>query len=119
MISTVDLKNVVKARLKDAQILYRARRYDGAVYLCGYAIELQLKYRICKTLKWSEFPLSNNEFKNYHSFKTHNLDILLHLCPKEDRIKKYFLADWSIVAKWDPEMRYNIMGVIVRLRYVV
>ena len=51
MIQTNDIKDIARARLQDADILLTSGRYDGAIYLCGYAIELALKARICQTLK--------------------------------------------------------------------
>ena len=110
MIDTKEIKKIAKARLKDAEVLVAAKRYEGAIYLCGYAVELGLKSRICKTLKWEGFPSTKKEFERYHSFKTHNLDVLLHLAGIEDRIKTQFFADWSAVAEWDPESRYNPIG---------
>lgn len=110
MISVENLREIAKARLEDSEILYRAKRYDGAAYLCGYVIELALKSRICETLKWPGFPESKHEFENYRSFKTHSLDVLLSLTGKEQEIKTQFLADWSVVVKWDPEVRYKPIG---------
>lgn len=110
MLEKKEIKKIAKARLKDAQVLVASRRYDGAIYLCGYAIELGLKARICRTLKWSGFPSTNNEFKDYRSFKTHNLDVLLHLTGIEEKIKRELFAEWSAVAEWDPETRYNPIG---------
>jgi len=34
---------------------------DGATYLCGYAVEVALKFRICLTLNWPEFPSTGGE----------------------------------------------------------
>lgn len=101
-----EIEKIVQARVADAQILYDATRYDGSVYLCGYAIELGLKARICRTLQWDEYPTS----AKYSTFKTHDLDVLLHLSGCEDKIKLKHLADWSIVAQWNPEARYNPIG---------
>ena len=101
-----EIEVIVQARLKDAQVLFEASRYDGSVYLCGYAIELGLKARICRTLQWDEYPTSGK----YQSFKTHDLDILLHLSGCEDKIKLKHMTDWSIVAQWNPEARYNPIG---------
>jgi len=50
--SRSDLQKIARARLRDADVLYRAQRYDGAIYLCGYAVEIALKARICKALAW-------------------------------------------------------------------
>ena len=110
MLDKKEIKKIAKARFKDAEVLVASRRYEGAIYLCGYAIELGLKARICRTLKWSGFPSTNNEFKDYRSFRTHNLDVLLHLTGIEDKIKRELFAEWSAVAEWDPETRYNPIG---------
>lgn len=114
MISRLDLRKIARERLADAQALFRARRYDGGVYLCGYAVEIALKARICRTLGWVEFPSTNAEFHSYGSFKTHNLDVLLHLSAREGVVKTRYLADWSTVATWDPEARYKLTGSATR-----
>lgn len=44
------------------------------------------------------------------SFKTHRLDLLLSLSGKEPAIKTKHLAAWSIVAEWDSENRYSVIG---------
>jgi len=38
MIKRTELRDIAKARIKDAEVLWMAKRYDGAVYICGYAI---------------------------------------------------------------------------------
>jgi HEPN domain-containing protein len=110
MLSRFDLRRIARARIKDAQALVRARRFDGAVYLCGYAVELVLKARICATLHWKDFPSTTREFENYRSFRTQNLDVLLTLSGRESKIKTSYLAEWSVVAGWDPEARYKPVG---------
>jgi len=115
MISRSELRKRAKAKLIDAEILLRNNRYDGSVYLCGYVIELALKARTCKTLKWQNFPETNNDFKNYQSFRTHNLDILLALSGLESRIKLSHFMDWNNVNQWNPEMRYGPLGVITSI----
>jgi HEPN domain-containing protein len=110
MIPVGDLRKIAQARLRDAEVLQRAKRYDGAVYLCGYAIEIALKARICRALKWSGYPSTRSDFEGYHSFRTHDLDILLHLSGKEVKVKAGYLAEWSIVATWDPNTRYRTIG---------
>jgi len=110
VISASDLRKIARARLLDAQALSGRHRYDGSIYLCGYAVELALKYRICKTLGWASFPASGGEFKQYQTFRTHDLDVLLHLSGREAKIKKQMFAEWSTVAAWDPEVRYKPIG---------
>ena len=114
MISTQELKKIADARLKDALALYKSKRYDGSVYLCGYAVELTLKAKICKTLRWTAFPSTNSEFQGLQSFKTHRLDLLLSLSGQEGKIKTGYLAEWSIVANWDSETRYSVVGTITQ-----
>jgi len=104
----IEIEEIVKARLKDAEVLFSASRFDGSVYLCGYAIELGLKARICHTLQWDEYPSS----RAYSTFKTHDLDVLLHLTGLEDKIKLEYMVEWSIVALWNPESRYNPIGKV-------
>ena len=112
MLSRRELNQIARARLKDAEVLLEAKRYDGASYLCGYAVEVGLKAKICETLKWKGFPSTNKEFANYRSFKTHSLDVLVTLSGVEEKIKKRYLVEWSVVAEWDPEARYKPAGKV-------
>lgn len=108
------LRSIAKGRLKDAKVLLRGKRYEGAIYLCGYAVDLALKARICQTLKWAGFPSTSAEFNDYKSFKTHDLDVLLHLSGLEAKIKTSLLAEWSAVAQWSPESRYSPLGKVTQ-----
>jgi len=110
MIDRTELRKIARERLKDAEVLLKAGRYDGAIYLGGYVVEIALKSRICKILKWKGFPQTRSEFQNFQSFRTHDLDVLLSLSGAEDKIKTKYLAEWSAVATWDPEARYNPIG---------
>lgn len=110
MISRKEIRKVARARLKDAEALVSARRFEGAIYLCGYAVELGLKARICRTLKWQGWPSTRGEFDGFQSLKMHNLDVLLHLSGVEARVKTAMFIEWSIVAAWSPESRYNPIG---------
>jgi hypothetical protein len=112
MHSSATLRLIASARIQDAEILFTNARYDGAGYICGYAIELTLKARICDTLNWSGFPENRKEFENLQSFRTHNLDVLLALSGKEPDVKKNHFSDWSIVSSWNPEARYQAIGAI-------
>jgi len=107
------LKSTATARLKDAEVLFNGRRYHGAYYLCGYAIELALKAKICKTLGWSTFPPVKS-FDNYRSFITHRLDVLLSFTGQDKKIRTRHMADWSIIVDWNPELRYSPIGSITR-----
>lgn len=112
MLLRSDLKRIANERLIDAEALYRADRFDGATYLCGYVIEIVLKLRICKTLKWEGFPERNREFEGLLSFKTHDFDNLLRLSGLERKIKQSYLSEWSTVKTWTPESRYNRVALL-------
>ena len=107
MLLKAELKRIARERLVDAETLFDAGRFDGATYLCGYVMEIVLKLRVCKTLKWEGFPDSRKEFEKYLSFKTHDFDSLLHLSGVEDKVKQSYLSEWSTVKTWTPELRYN------------
>jgi HEPN domain-containing protein len=112
VLSTADLTSIARARLKDAAALLSKRRYDGAAYLCGYAIESALKARVVKTLKWSDFPSTSSEFSGLQSFKTHDLHMLLRLSGWAPKIKAKYAAEWSVVSQWNPESRYRPAGKV-------
>lgn len=110
MILVAELDRIAQARLDDARALLAAGRHDGAIYLCGYAVEVALKARICRTLNWPEFPTTGGEFQPYKSFQTHELDVLLRLSGQEQRVKQQHFGDWNTVAVWKSESRYNVVG---------
>ncbi len=99
LITRTDLRKTAREYLQSAEILRANRKYDVAIYLCGYAVEIALKDRICRTLKWAGFPSTAGEFSNYRSFQTHNLEVLLNLS-----------ASGDTVTQWNPEHRYNPRG---------
>ncbi len=110
MIPVAELDQIALARLDDAKTLLAAGRFDGATYLCGYAVEVALKARICRVLNWREFPGTSSEFQNYKTFRTHELDVLLRLSGQEARVKQNHFALWNTVAVWKAESRYNAIG---------
>src|SRR5438876_2071342 len=117
MISVAELDNIARARIEDAKVLLTAGRYDGATYLCGYAVEVALKARICRTLNWTEFPSTGSEFQAYRSFQTHELDVLLRLSGQESRTKQNHFSLWNAVAIWKVESRYNVVGTVQTTLY--
>ncbi len=114
MIPVAELDRIAEARLEDGKALLAGGRYDGATYVCGYAVEVALKARICRILNWSEFPTTSGEFQAYRTFKTHELDVLLRLSGQEARIKLQHFTLWNAVAVWKVESRYNVIGTVQR-----
>jgi HEPN domain-containing protein len=111
MITQTQLRETALERLHDAEVLFAAGRWDGAIYICGYAVEIALKAKICTTSSWLDFPSSSNEFRSISDFirdlKTHDLEKLLSFSGEITTIRTNYLAEWSVVSKWDPESRYN------------
>jgi|CXWL01.1.fsa_nt_gi hypothetical protein len=114
MIPSQDIFDIAKSRFDEANILLKNGKPDGAVYLAGYAIELMLKRRIVHLLEWDGYPETNNEFERKMSFKTHNLDFLLHLSGLEKRIQAItqMYAKWQIARTWSEQRRYKAVGTI-------
>jgi len=101
---------IARGRLKDAQVLLDAGRYDGAFYLCGYSVEIALKARICRTLRWRGFPESPAEFKGRQAVRTHDLEVLLAFSGVEAIVLTGRMPEWSAVLEWNPEKRYIPIG---------
>lgn len=100
MIALTDLRKTAREHLRPAGILHKNRAYDGAVYHCGYAVEIALKARICRTLRWTEFPATGREFQDFKSLQTHNLETLLTFSGMRVRVTLTLSAEWSQVKGW-------------------
>ncbi|MBI4458080.1 HEPN domain-containing protein [Candidatus Uhrbacteria bacterium] len=110
MLNQEELKDLAKARLEEARILHDNSKYDGAVYLCGYAIELTLKYVVLRDRLWG-FPEEQDEFKLYEEAKTHDLEKLLRLADKMQLLNdRTFQIPWNYVNNWRSEFRYRPVG---------
>jgi HEPN domain-containing protein len=112
MIAINDLHQTAREYLRAAKLLRTRRSYDAATYLCGYAVEIALKARICRALKWNAgFPETSAEFQEKGSLlKTHTMKILLEYTTIQDQIRSAALLEWSVMLKWSPEQRYNPIG---------
>lgn len=91
----------IKQKYLDADLLIRNNRYANAIYLCGYCVELALKYAIAKQLNWPEYRTGGK----LKFLKVHDIDILVPLTGQEVRIKN--LSSWSAAVKWDESRRYE------------
>jgi HEPN domain-containing protein len=132
MISKEALRELVKQKLKDADVLLANRRYAAAIYMSGYSLELAWKLKICKIFKFVHgFPESRAEFISYQNnvrsqralantiselkqIKIHDLNRLLFFSGVEVRVRRDFLNEWSLVVDWSPEMRYRTQRYLKR-----
>jgi HEPN domain-containing protein len=110
------------SKLEDAEYLLEDKRFDNAYYLAGYAVELLLKARVCKTLGIPDFFDFDNTArtrlksesvitKPYRVHDFEQLIILSGIYPefqKEIVTNKTFRDQWSFISKWNENARYLI-----------
>ena len=129
MIPTLTLKYLIACRVNDANVLIKNRRFPASVYMAGYAIEIALKYKICRSLQFRQgFPETKQELNTYLTtinqpnvqpliiqlgdIRNHDLNKLLFYSGEELKIKNNFFTEWTIVAQWTPENRYKKIRVL-------
>jgi hypothetical protein len=102
-------------RLDDARALIDAKRWRGAMYLGGYAVECLLKTKLmqmfdCQNLVELDAVLhQREEIASHTTVFTHSLEILLRLAQGRDRLQQD-PAMWQLfneVNEWVPAWRYN------------
>lgn len=104
-----DLQNLTRLRVREANVLLSNKRYEGAFYLLGYALECALKACVAKQFVRHDFP--DKKFVN--DIYTHDLNKLLNLSGLTTEHKKEcarnpnFEISWSIVRDWTEQSRYN------------
>ena len=104
-----EFQYLAEIRLREAKILLDNRKYCGAYYLCGYALECGLKACISKTIKRSQFP--DREFVN--ASWSHKLNQLIKQASLSDDWEKkmdsdkQFRINWGLAKDWNSESRYK------------
>ena len=107
-----DLQRLTRIRLQEAKVLFDNRRYEGAYYLLGYAVECTFKACIAKQTKRYDFP--DRKFVN--DIYTHDLNKLLSVSGleqehhRESQRNPSFELNWTIVKDWSEQSRY-IAGI--------
>lgn len=115
-----DIEALAYAKLADAEVLLGNNRFDSAYYLAGYAIELLLKARVCKTLGIPDFfDFDNAERKKLKNesavtkpYRVHDYEQLLILSgiyfeyQTEIKTNEIFQVHWSIISEWSESSRY-------------
>ena len=100
-------------RLKEAESLFKAKLYNGANYLGGYAAEFALKAAICTRLMIDLFDESEVNPKTSAPLKVHHLETLLIYAGLFKQLKTDRNTDekldkaWSIVSSWKEDRRYE------------
>lgn len=107
-----ELQAIAEVRLRDAQLLYQHKRFDGAYYLAGYVIECALKACNAKKTRRYDFP-DKDFFKNAY---IHDLALLLGTAGLKNQMEQEFLnspsleVKWRIVKDWRETSRYHVHG---------
>lgn len=101
---------LARMRLADAAALLRVRRYAGAYYLCGYAVEAALKACICRNTRRYSFPLDRGAVDKVY---THDPKTLVgsaglsQALVAEIGANRAFSDNWSVVKDWGEKSRYQ------------
>lgn len=105
-----ELQQLAKDRIADAKALLAAKRWAGAYYLAGYAVECALKACVIVHLNTTdEFP----ERKFSEQCWTHDLDRLMTLAglkaalDADGVLAPELLHNWDIVKEWTESSRYS------------
>lgn len=99
-----ELQRLAEARIDEAGVLLKAKKYSGAYYLAGYAIEFGFKACIAKKSRRYAYPDKDFAQKCY----THNLRSLLELAglPALSGIPQ-LQASWAVVKDWNEQSRFE------------
>jgi HEPN domain-containing protein len=111
MISISELEKIANERLADAEWLIKGQRFDSAVYLCGYCLEIAFKAKLCKDANRADFPETSAEFKlqDLKNWQTHSLKELSELCYLDRIFKKKYKREFFTIRRiWSVEMRYKL-----------
>ncbi len=104
-----DLQDLATVRLKEAKVLLDKGLFDGAYYLCGYAVECALKACIAKNVSQHDFP----DKKVVVDSHTHDLEKLIKVAGLEPELRQQikenqeFKLNWQVVRDWSETSRYK------------
>ena len=103
-----------RRRLEDAQVLHNQKRWTGAIYLGGYAIECSLKSLICYEQEENNFKDTRIFKKGLQGSELHSLTKLIGAIPvlqraiALDRTNGYRDAWNTVSSLWrNDELRYS------------
>ncbi|HEY2155497.1 MAG TPA: hypothetical protein VGH33_07700 [Isosphaeraceae bacterium] len=101
-----DLEWALEDRLKDAEALFKARRYASSIAMGLYALEIGLKIAICRRLDLDALPAA---------FEIHDIQGLVVLAGLQRRL--HDPASASIKVNWDALAAFGV-GHVNDLRYL-
>jgi HEPN domain-containing protein len=111
-VNRADLQKLALERIADARALLSLKRWAGAYYLAGYAVECGLKACIARLTKAEEFPDKTFAEKCW----THDLERLVVVAKLKDARDAATAADanlrenWDTVKDWEESKRYVLVA---------
>jgi hypothetical protein len=106
-----ELRQLAQERLLDAKALLAARRWSGAYYLAGYAVECALKACILGLVERTGIIFEDKKYAE--RCWTHDLEDLLELAALTEALRldigqnAALGHNWDIVKEWDEASRYR------------
>lgn len=108
-----DFQELAKVRLDEAKALLDQKRFDGAYYLAGYAVECGLKACIAKLTNQDDFPRDRRFVEKCYSHDFMDLLKASGLLPdweKDTQADAALTTNWGIVEAWNESVRYERWG---------
>jgi HEPN domain-containing protein len=104
-VNRADLQKLTDLRIDEAEVLLKAKKYAGAYYLAGYAVECAFKACIAKNTRKHDYPDKDLANKCY----THDLERLVELAGLDAllRADAALMINWAIVRDWNEQTRYD------------
>lgn len=101
-----------RRRLEDAKALHDKQRWNGAIYMGGYAIECALKSLICFEDEVYNFKDTRTFKKGFKGSNLHSLVKLLEAVPRVQKaiaISNHYQTAWNTISSlWlNDELRYS------------
>ena len=98
---------VAYQRLEEAEVLYKAGYYNGAVYLAGYAVECMLKTIILNSTRKSDHKTVEAEFRGQRAHQFEWLRKRYYQTnapqfPKETNDSLVFVSTWETSLRYKP-----------------
>ncbi|HYM12551.1 MAG TPA: HEPN domain-containing protein [Bryobacterales bacterium] len=99
-------RRLALVRLREAKALLEGGYYQGAYYLCGYAVECGIKACLAKKTKRYAFPPEPKAVSQ--RYYTHSLSALLDEVggPLAAEMKNH--PKWGLTTEWSEGYRYSI-----------
>jgi hypothetical protein len=104
-----ELQELARLRTRESRALLQGGFWDGAYYLCGYAVECALIACIARQVRRHDFPDRERTLQSY----SHDLAQLVRVAGLERQLQvelggnPALAGNWAIVKVWAERSRYE------------